>query len=297
MKGIISFVSGIILIAYFSSCQKEIDFNSNTKIQSDSIYIKSFYILDSLRPPGQDTVLKFLFDYDNQKRIGRLREYHYDYPVNPVNFTSDVRYSYAGNDTLPSILYSYAYYFAPVYDTVYLSYSNGQILRDSSAYGVPGSPRSFVRYNFQQVNSSSYTGSYIDSVVGFQATVKTVNSFVNWQQGNLVAEKDTIHFTGGPDNVQSKDYTYDQKINPLRKAVLNFPITAFYFNTFTMAHGNSYLKAFVNNSANNILTETISPGFDLVTWSYLYTSNGLPKSATRKVSGSVYKIYYYYTSL
>jgi hypothetical protein len=297
MKGIIGLLIGVELLVYFSSCQKELNGDLNNKTQSDSIYIKSVFILDSLHPTSQDTVLKFAFDYDSQKRISRLREYHYDNIANSIDFSSDVRFSYSGNDSMPSVLYAYAMYFLPVYDTVYLNYNNEKIVRDSSAYTTPGSPKSFVKFDFLRVSNNLYAGSYIDSVVGFQASGATLNSYVNWQNGNLIAEKDTIHYTGGPDYIQSKDYTYDQRPNPLRKAMLNFPTTSFYFNTLTMAHGTWYLKAFANNSINNILTERISPGYDLVTWSYFYTSNGLPEKAIRQVPGSIYKVCYYYTSL
>lgn len=158
--------------------------------------------------------------------MNRLREFHYF--ANAVDFTSDIRFSYSGNDTVPSVLYAYHNYSQPIYDTVYLNYNNGRIVRDSTVYGVSGSPKSFVKFDFLQVSNNLYTGSYIDSVAGFQSSEATVNSSVNWQNGNLIAEKDTIHYVGGSDYIQSKDYTYDQRPNPLRKALLNFPTTVFF---------------------------------------------------------------------
>lgn len=295
MKGLAGFFTGIILLICFSSCQKEIDWSVNNPAQSDSTYIKSVVILDSFVSSPNDTALKFFFDYDSQKRLSRLREFHY--VSNTIDFTSDVRFTYPGNDTMPSILHIISTYGSSLYDTVYLNYTNGKIVRDSSAYGFPGSPRSFARYDFSQVGNDLYAGSYIDSVVGFQSARSTVNSYVNWQNGNLVAEKDTIHYPGGPDNFQSKDYTYDQRPNPLRKAMLNFPTTAFYFNTVNMAHGNMYLKAFVNSSSNNILTELNNPGNELTTWDYIYGTNDLPKQALRHRASSLRKVLYSYISL
>lgn len=291
-------LAGLILtfsIFLIFSCQREVIEDSQVQNQNDSVYIKSLVILDSFVLSANDTAFKFFFDYDSQKRLNRLREFHY--VSNTIDFTSDVRFSYSGNDTLPSVLYVYSIYSLPVYDTVYLSYNNGKIVKDSSAYGTPGSPKSFVKFDFLQVSNNLYTGSYIDSVFGFQASRTTLNSNVNWQNGNMVAEKDTIQYVSGPTYFQSKDYTYDQNPNPLRKAMLNFPTTGFYFNTTSMAHGNLYLKAFVNNSANNILTEIYNPGNELTTWVYTYGANGLPKISIRQRASRLRKVIYDYTSL
>jgi hypothetical protein len=295
MKKTTFFLIVISIALLFTSCQREIDWGLINKTRSDSIYINSLVILDSFIASPNDTAVKFLFDYDNQKRLSRLREFHY--VSNTTDFTSDIRFSYTANDTLPSVLYSIASYNYPVYDTAYLSYITGKITRDSSAYGISGSPKSFVKIDFLQSGNGLYTGNYIDSVAGFPSSSISVNSYVNWQNGNLLTEIDTLHFPGAADQIESKFYTYDQKPNPLHKALLSFPITAYYFNTLTSAHGNWYLKAFVNYSANNILTELYNPSNELITWVYTYGANGLPKLAIRQRALSLRKVLYNYISL
>ena len=62
-------------------------------------------------------------------------------------------------------------------------------------------------------------------------------------------------------------------------------------------HGNWFLKTFANNSANNILTEITTTGNDVTTYTYIYSSAGLPIKAVISKGQSFYKIHYYYTSL
>lgn len=277
-----------------TSCQREID-DVNSGTQSDSIYIESAIILDSsLVIPPNDTLFKFLFEYDIQKRVKRLREFQYLNGV--IDFTSDVKYFYIGNDSLPSILQTVSTSgLSSVYDTVYLSYdTNGKILRDSSSYGVPGSPKSFVKLDFRQQGNNLIYGNYIDSVAGFAATRETINSFCNWQSGNLINEIDTFNYIVGqpPGYIVTKTITYDQNVNPFRKILLNFPTTGFYSHTLTMAHGNWFLKEFANNSKCNFLTEVINPGNYVRTYSYTYSPEGLPVKAVRSSGPTLYKIHY-----
>jgi hypothetical protein len=82
----------LIILSAITSCQREID-NVNSSTQGDSIYIESVIILDSsLVTQPNDTLFKFFFEYDIQKRVKRLREFQY---VNgAIDFTSDVRFLY-----------------------------------------------------------------------------------------------------------------------------------------------------------------------------------------------------------
>lgn len=288
-----------IIISVITSCQREIDDVSSTT-QSDSIYIESAIILDSsLVTLPNDTLFKFLFEYDIQKRVRRLREFQYVNGV--IDFSSDVKYFYIANDSLPSVLQTVSTNgSSTVYDTVYLTYGNsGKILRDSSSYGVPGSPKAFVKLEFQQQGNNLIYGNYIDSVAGFAATRETINSFCNWQSGNLFNEIDTFNYIIGqpPGYIKTKIFSYDQNVNPFRRILLNFPTTGFFSYTLTMAHGNWFLKEFANNSKSNILTEVINPGNYVRTYSYTYSPAGLPVKAVRSSGPTLYKIHYYYTSL
>lgn len=292
----------IFIIIFFFSCGRKSGDILLPRTQNDSVYIKSLFVLDSSRSNYRDTVLKFYFEYDANKRISQISEFRWEDATNNFKFSSEVNFSYQGLDTLPSMLLTTIRYNSVLYDTIYLTYSNGRIIRDSSAYGIPGSPKSYVLFNFRQLNNNVFESNFIDSVNGFVAYRERAYSFVNWQNGNLLSERDTFGFDTPPTGfAQSMDYTYDQRPNPLRKAFLNFPSQPFNSRALTMAHGNWYLKFFANRSANNILTERYNPGNDFVSWNYTYGSNGMPQKAIRYTGTanswtSIFKVYYYYTS-
>jgi hypothetical protein len=300
MKTLITILIATCLVAGFSSCRRDVDESTNNIIQSDSGYIKSLIIINPQFPSPVDTLFKFLFDYDVQKRISRVREYSYEYnsTTQGINFKSEIKFSYNGIDTVPARLFVRATYNSSSwFDTVDLKYNNGMVREDSVTFATLGSPVSFIKFNFQELGNGSWTGNYIDSVPGHQATTHTMRSFVNWQNGNLVAERDTFYNSGVPGNFLSKDFTYDQHPNPLKRAMLNVPTTAYHLNWVTSAHGNWYLRAFVNNSANNILTQLHNPGAYYDTWTYTYRPDGLPVKAFRSNSGGVWDVYYSYTTL
>lgn len=302
MKGLFGFTIGAVLLICFSSCQKEIVWKLNNRTQSDSIFIKSVFIIDTVSFGDRDTIFKFLFDYDDVGRISRIKEYgSYESMANTYRFQSDIKFTYLGSDTLPSVLYIVSSFNLTVFDTVYLTYNNGVIIKDSSAYGILGAPASFVLFSFRELGNNRIQGSYIDSTIGVSALRNNVNSSINWQSGNLLSEKDTFIYTMPVSSfIEDKEYTYDQKPNPLRKALLNFPMIAYYStnsNSLTMAQGCWYLKSFFTKSVNNILTETRNPGNEVTTWDYTYKPNGLPKKAIRYRGGTMYKFIYNYINL
>jgi hypothetical protein len=285
------------------SCHKENQGSTANAAESDSIYIKSIIVIDTAWFGDRDTLFKFYFEYDGSKRISQLKEFgSYDRPTNLFWFKSDVKFTYFGADTLPSVLYSRSSYYADFFDTVYLTYNNGTIIKDSSACGLQGSPPSFFRSNFQDIGGNRLQVMTIDSTQGFPSDMKTASSYVNWVGGNLISEKDTVwvHSMPGIYRLDNKNYIYDQHPNPLRRVLLRFPTTVNYSNWITMSNGSTYLKNFASSSVNNFLTEANSIGLnsiDIVTWNYTYRANGLPEKAIRQSGSAMYKFIYTYTAL
>lgn len=263
----------------------------------DSTYV-AMLVMTSTSPP-RDTNIKIIFAYDGQKRLSKLTEYRYSQtvPYNVIELAAEIRYQYNGTDTLPSLLLGRSVYLSapPWYDTVRVSYLNGEIRRDSSAYGAIGGPPAYKLMNFNRTGSSTYSATFIDSVAGFTAYRRELRAGVNWQNGNLLSASDTIGSA-----ILNYSYMYDTHPNPLRRTLFKFLSPGFGWNyPSDPVFGSWYLnRLFYTSTTNNIIFEQGPVASEIYSRQYEYLPNGYPKRMIYYLNGLPFsKIDFFYTSL
>ena len=98
---ILTTVFSILLICFFSSCQKEPDVDLGNDpappVDGDSTLLKMYVELDTTLPSGSDTTYKVIYTYDNQKRVKQVTVLYDQY-------FERGDYFYSGSDTLPYML-------------------------------------------------------------------------------------------------------------------------------------------------------------------------------------------------
>jgi hypothetical protein len=289
MKTVAGFLMVVSFIAGFSSCQKEIDWSLPNTTTSDSTVLWKYVVLDTTLTTGLDTLEVYYFEYDSQKRLGRIREYSREdtssSPAYPYSHISD--FSYNGNETRPfKRLETFIQGADNQWDTTYFSYQNGLVSQDSSRIQISdvfGITWGIITHSFA-VNGTTVTStekffSYINPNPSCVSNSTVLQTYSN---GNISSENSTT--TGCVTGSGNDQLTYDNKANPFYSAVpVHYPITG-----FSMVEGN-------NNQKNN-MTEEISAAFHTQR-TYSYRSNGLPSVVIVNdilFPGSSYKGLYYY---
>ena len=288
MKIILLIVTlGIIII--FSSCQKEVDGSLINRTQSDSS-ISKLVILDTAYASGIDTQTLILITYDGNARLSKMSNIDFTAGTAIRESVDDYYYNYTGNDTVPyRLLEDYQDLLTSSFfrDTAYYFYQNGVLVKDSA-----------TEFNGYYVNTYTKLSATRCRTIKLQiglppSFADTCFSYVNWQNGNLVAETDSEYSFQPPVliNVSNNYITYDTKLNPLRKLCIPYPVPLYPAIIF-----NQYLVHFgITPSVNNVLSWQDDFGSSTVT--YVYNSAGLPKIARSTLLGSTAKIMYYYTML
>ena len=259
-----------IALIIFSSCQREVDPDflrpANPNDTSDSIYLKQYTELDTTLAAGSDTLLRAIISYDAQKRVVKVSEYDFVFDE-----LAEINYFYTGSDTLPykSIIY-YEEIVTDYRDTIFLSYSNGIVSKDSTiSYDItnniyfgttvklftPGGTNTLVR-DRGYFSLPTTTPDYDMSGALLQTRLN----------GNLIIEDDTS-FSGIRHSFRDHtEASYDNKINPFYRITVHYPINGF------------------DVQKNNLLEER---SWDLprmherhLRYSYIYRSDGYPLSVT-----------------
>lgn len=290
MKRIFSALTIVYIIGFFfTSCQKEIDWTAPVTV-NDSIYLKKFIILDTTETSGADTSWVLEFNYNAQKRLSDYRITYYELGISGpgrIRGYKQLNYLYPGTDTFPSrIIENLTDLQIPANsytDTMYYFYQNGSIIKDSSG--------NTNEYFVDEINKVSPTRTFLiqrDFDPLFGLTIDTVFIYTNWQNGNILAQKDSTWqpFMGGFWDVDDYVLGYDNKPNPFKRMVLpyNIPLSK---DIFTVD-----LEDFGYPTNNNIIyLEQNGLGDNL---SYQYRSDGLPVIC-RGDDGI--KCYYQYTRL
>lgn len=291
MKTLLSCLAMLVLVLGFSSCQREVDGNldNRTQIQSDSTITK-LVILDTTQAPGMDTMLLMLFTYDANKRLSKFSNIYFKAATAIHEAKRDYSYNYTGNDSVPyRLLEDYQELLIPggFKDTAYYFYQGGVLVKDSS-----------TEFNGYYVNTyaklSATRYRTIKLLVGTPpSNADTCFSYLNWQNGNLLAEIDSEYLFQPRVlvNVAHNQMTYDNKINPLKELFIPFQVPLYPSVVY-----NQYLVQFgITPSANNVLTWQDDSGTSVIT--YVYNAAGLPKIARAASGATTTKFMYYYTML
>jgi hypothetical protein len=272
MKTVAGFLIVVSFVVGFISCQKEIDGGVTNNPQSDSSYLDKLFALDTTLPSGMDTVEKAYFIYDNSKRLGKLTDYFFG----PSYTDTSIReFFYSGNSTTPyKEIYNDFYSSAHEVDTIYYTFSNGVVTKDSIISWIlsTNSPLGVRASDYvSQGNSVSIyyrdysliSGNYV--LVGSNISTCTTT----YSGGNQISQIRTSGYSTF-NNVQ---VTYDNKLNPFAKVLKNkYP----YFGSYP---GFDWLVQ--NNNPKTIhYQEQPSDPYQDEQYTYIYRADNYPSSAT-----------------
>lgn len=128
-------VIGFAALVFFSSCQKEVDWNQPNSPHTDSTKLVKYFELDTTLTSGLDTIRKILIDYDAQGRPVQVNYYIKDESLPPSTvfpYYDSTAYYYNGNDTLPfKVIRSDKSVLVIQRDTCFIFYSAGKVNKDS----------------------------------------------------------------------------------------------------------------------------------------------------------------------
>ncbi|MEO7620472.1 MAG: hypothetical protein ABIT05_12225 [Chitinophagaceae bacterium] len=287
-----------------SSCKKTSTFIPGPTT-NDSTVLTSMFYLDTTQAPVGDTLGKFLFSYDATKRLINFKEHINRAHTNALSFTTEFKFLYSGTDTLPEKVYittsNYINYptISSSYDTVFLFYQNGKVIKDSAFYTGITNVVNINIIDLKKVNNTSWYYTYRrggDPVT----TLNTFHSYANWQNDNLMESIDSVYDgVGSWGKTKSFQFSYDNHPNPLRKAFYLFPLHINIAGYFSPNFGPFVMTYLGNSSSNNVTFQnyTNSSGTEIALWEYSYASNGLPTSGIWNNGGIRRKLVYKYTKL
>lgn len=292
--GILFFVIMQIL-----SCQKEFTQEEvpPNPLLPDSNYLSTMYVID-ISASTQDTVSKFVYTYDSQRRVVRFLESSF-YPFSTDTAYRDFHYFYHNNDTLPYrlVFLSNDGGLSPGLDTSMQTYfyydAAGKRVKDS----IIGS--SVISFGFSGVANYIYQGDKIichktDSI--FDVSSGTWSYEVN-KDTATVLNSNLIKNSYWSDNSYhtETDFTYDNHPSPFAKlsnfktwAMMN--IEEIYF--YEIPQKNNIIKLKTNEYFNGMLTDVYESDFS---GSFLYNAAGYPLQMVDAIANE--KIIFVYRSL
>ena len=84
MKVICSFLAAVLMLVYFSSCQKGIDWELEDIVTNDSTDLSKIVVLDTTLATGQDTLFllnfylfNFFFDFNKMRKFLILKSIYF----------------------------------------------------------------------------------------------------------------------------------------------------------------------------------------------------------------------------
>jgi hypothetical protein len=266
MKIILPLLGVAILLLFVSSCQKEINWGvSSGAVENGGTILSKYVELDTTLPSGQDTTSVYTFAYDNLKRIKRIYQVK-NFQGSSIYYTTD--FFYNGTDDLPYKTIELDKESETYVDTSFYTYSNGLVRSDSSInYSLGSNEFLFTNVISFIVNGSSVF-TKLKSFNSFSAYEDSATLTITRQNGNIISQQD-------PDNTinYSMQLTYDNKVNPLYKADIHYPI--FYEHLF-----NSF-GAQKNNKTEKTDFWTSSGTQSHFKFFYTYRSDGYPLTVAK----------------
>lgn len=292
MKLLLSGCIVLLMLFGFTSCQREVDGTLTPDSFTDSSLSRVVVLDTTAFAAGLDTAQTVELLYDGSGRLITFHSVYYNPGVSGagrIDADEEIRYQYNGTDTLPAKLFSK---YTPVstgvsiYDTSFLTYSDGMVARDSF-FSAPD----YVVAEFTKLSTNRYKALHkINNGIGGQV-VDTAFINLTYQNGNLIREVDSLWMPGGSGSwaVTSMDVMYDNKPNPLRPIAIPYPAP---FNQFYLS--GIGVAPLSNRSMNNEISEVNNVGTYLELFTYQYGPTGLPK-IVRDNNGL--KFFYFYKML
>jgi hypothetical protein len=278
-------------IVFLSSCQKEVEGDFPQAPQADSGYLSQMVLMDTTQPAGSDTISKFFFNYDAQKRLTSIFTY------NPGNSdTTRHTFTYNGNDSLPvqHVVDQEIHVGPSVFTTKYIIHfttSGNAIVKDSTIRIINGTilGADVSRYviNGAAVDRFDAEYDYIGGNYVLNSRDTGVYSMVT-TAGNLTKQS----LTSGSASYESVQVSYDTKPNPLYRVYkIRYPVFE-----------NPYFEMWLLQKNNALTIQYKEPGGPVYheTYTYKYRTDGYPLSwtyFTDRGPNLYNKILYYYKTL
>jgi hypothetical protein len=261
-----------LFVTSFSSCQKEIDWSLNSKTQVDSTILIKYIEFDTTLTPGLDTMTVGTFDYNNSGRLIGENIVTKDQNAPPTTtfpFFEKYTYLYNNNETLPyKVIVSHRSFLDDGYDTAYLFYMNGIVIRDSirsryidalsniyesiavNLYTNNGNNTQITQYRTQTLNPPAWPPP-CPGTMNYQKT------YVN---GNIISEVGNYTDCSGIGTSEA-NLVFDNRPNPAYPYRIPYPV----------------LDGFLaGTQKNNPVESWSSVGIDWYKYSYTYRSDGYP---------------------
>lgn len=300
LKRLATALLGIVIV--FISCQKEVSEELPVVPQppdppatiKDSTLLTQF--VGFYTTGNMDTFVKATIAYDALKRISMISMI---FPDDPGDFDEE-KFFYNGNDTLPYKMTKF--WDGDVHDTLFLTYENGKIIKDSLVVWelyLGNHSLSYVEtFTFEQLGSNRYfvrRNVYGESDLLNPVSGDSTYCIRNIQDGNVISGKDSVYDYGSQTLIE---YTYqksfDDKKNPLRRLTLPYSVI-----TQDLLDGHALLDLDGKNNVNSS-TMTVKVGSNAIetfpsTFSYEYRSDGYPISMTNNAAlpGPSKLLFYY----
>lgn len=293
------YLSVLFALFVLASCQREAgeileESPPPTSLTNDSIYLKMIVYLDTISPPGLDSVDKFVFYYDDLKRLDSI-----DWTLFSGGATNSAIHMYekrfyTGNDTLP---YKTTSFVDPggadAYTTVFYTYQNGVIVEDSIITDIHGSVSTTVKkFKFY---GNGRTGQNYYSINGNERHLTdSLISVQTFQNGNTVLQLDTSYLSQ-TFHTQKTIRQFDTHPNPLKRINPPYPIITFLGFT-----GGDFSFLQLTNSINNeIRVQSTLDGADYedIYENFQYRADGYPVLSRETDGEYKYRVVYIYQAL
>jgi len=294
MKVICSFLAAVLMLVYFSSCQKGIDWELEDIVTNDSTDLSKIVVLDTTLATGQDTLFLLNFYYDNQKRKSGEDFTEIDNSTG-MRYTFYYRYFYNNNDTMPYRA-SEKYSFSSDSLISHLSYANNFIVKDSTVDFISGSIDDIQVVYYSIISASRYLRRFVryDPISGASTSLDSTHYHRTVNAGNLISGTDSTWQNAGTPiltRANSFQYTYDNKQNPLA------PLSLWYLGYYENFDDQVFIDMGVNNLLSarfdNLLPPTSSESQN---YSHIYNSLNYPMISIVN-GGDGNKALYFYTRL
>jgi len=271
MRTLYSFFSLLVLVTLYSSCVPDPPLTPPAQLSEDSTYVKAIFQIDSLYPPGSDTVMKKYFSYDGNKRVSIIEIFNSVYQAKARR-----ELFYRDHDTLP--YKSHLAYDDGNSNTNFFTYKDGLVFKDSCKFYTNGTNTVDLVTTYTSVGANRYFVYTIRTEYpgGTPYAVDSIHTHRTIHNGNIIAMLDSVYTChyGGTFSalwINSSELVYDDKPSPF-KNIIPYPVeTNVYFQNISSKSG-------VNNPLSRI--ETQKPGTSTFitprNYSYKYLSNGLP---------------------
>lgn len=296
----------ILLLLVTSSCQKEDSSGDDTGTQPDNTALDRMVILDTTYASGMDTLYKYEFTYDAQKRPSKIKITGFIEGTRDVEYQAVENRFYNGSNMNP---YKITAGGTPDYpDDIstenYLTYNASQVVTiDSALLFFQGNKVDVKRQAYIAKSPTRYLverASY-DPVTNSLNFKDTTYANVVFTGKNLTSASDSSYSEnlGGLYQVNRYTCTFDSKKNAASK--LRIPVPVNYFS-----NGDDGALSLINMlSSNNITsmstyiwTSTAGGRTEIVNSSYEYNANGYPVIIRYPgLDGSKRKDYLFYRTL